>query len=171
MTREPYGRAKARMWLKLFDDAVHPALRQLSFELLYRPYLARMPRAELESRLARHPSPVRAQRFRSAAGEFADKSAIDEAVTSIRNILIKMAAELRANEWLGGMRYSLADVAMSPLIDRLDHLGMMALLKPYPEVERWSDAVLKRPAMANARSPDAFRLPLILPASHQWQDN
>ena len=67
MPGDPYARAQARTWLKIFDDVVHAALRQASFELLYRPLLAEMPPAELEERLALHPNPVRAQRFRDAA--------------------------------------------------------------------------------------------------------
>src|SRR5436305_10115536 len=33
MSADPFARAKARMWLKFFDDVGHPALRQASFEL------------------------------------------------------------------------------------------------------------------------------------------
>src|SRR3954465_10252963 len=32
---DPYGRARARVWLKHFDEVVHPAVRKASFELLY----------------------------------------------------------------------------------------------------------------------------------------
>ena len=42
MPKDPYLRAQARAWLKVFDELAHPAIRQASFELLYRPLLARM---------------------------------------------------------------------------------------------------------------------------------
>ena len=42
MPADPYARAQARTWLKIFDDVVHGALRQASFELLCRPLLAEM---------------------------------------------------------------------------------------------------------------------------------
>jgi glutathione S-transferase len=58
---EPDGRARPRAWLKYFDDVLHPALRAASFELLYRPLLAALPRAELERRAAAHPVPARAR--------------------------------------------------------------------------------------------------------------
>jgi glutathione S-transferase len=160
MPSDPFARAKARMWLKFFDDVGHQALRQASFELLYRPFLARMPREELEKRLAHHPNPARAERFRAAAAGKADLAVVKEAAVSIRAILTRMDGELRRNAWLGGARYSLADVAMSPLVERLDHLGWMDLLKPYSEVKRWSDAVMARPAVRSSRPPDDYRLPV-----------
>jgi glutathione S-transferase len=168
MPRDPYARAKARTWLKVFDDVAHAALRQVSFELLYRPFLARMPRGELENWLAGHPSPARAQRFRAAAGGATDRAAVKEAAASCRAILARMDGELRQNEWLGGTQYSLADVAMSAFIERLDHLGMMDLLKPYPEAKRWSAAMMGRPAVIAARPPTDYRLPVGLESPLDW---
>ncbi len=165
MPPDPYARARARTWLKVFDDVAHPALRQASFELLYRPLLARMPREELERRLARHPSPAHAQRFRSAAAGAADNAAVKEAAASIRALLARMDGELRRNEWLGGGQYSLADVAMSPFAERLDHLGLMDLSTSYPEAKRWCVAILARPAVIAARAPADYRLPVAVAPS------
>jgi glutathione S-transferase len=159
MPREPYARAQARIWLKIFDDVVHAALRQASFELLYRPLLAKMPPAELDVRLARHPNPTRAQRFRDAAQGPANTAAIQEAVASFRGIIGRLDAVLKANEWLAGAHYSLADVAMSPFVERLDHLGMSNLWEPFPDAKRWGTAMMARPAVAGARAPEKYRLP------------
>jgi glutathione S-transferase len=104
MPPDPYARAQARIWLKLFDDVAHPAIRQASFELLYRPFLARMPAADLELLLARHPDPARAQRFRDAACGAANAAAITDAVLAFRRIIARMDAALKRNEWLAGVR-------------------------------------------------------------------
>jgi glutathione S-transferase len=158
MPGEPYARAQARTWLKTFDDVVHAALRQASFELLYRPLLAKMPPAELEERLARHPNPTRAQRFRDAARGPADTAAIQQAVLSFRGTIGRLDAVLQQHEWLAGAHYSLADVAMSPFVERLDHLGMGDLWKPFPHANRWGAAMMARPAIAGARAPLKYRL-------------
>ena len=121
MPSDPFARAKARMWLKLFDDVGHQALRQASFELLYRPLLARMPPAELAERLTRHPNPVRARRFRNAARAGADVTAIKEAVSSFRAIIGRMDTALQRNQWLAGPDYSLADAAMSAFAERIEN--------------------------------------------------
>jgi glutathione S-transferase len=164
MPPDPYARAQARTWLKMFDEVAHPAIRQASFELLYRPRLARIPPAELEARLARHPDQKRAQRFRDAARGAADIAAIKEAVLVFRRLIARMDAALEGNEWLAGAQYSLADVAMTPFVERLENLGMAELSEPFPRARRWSAAVLARPSTAGARAPLDDRLPVRLPA-------
>ena len=68
------------------------------------------------------------------------------------------------DEWLAGAHYSLADVAMAPFVERLEHLGMADLSEPFPRARRWSAAVMARPATASARAPLDHRLPVHLPA-------
>jgi glutathione S-transferase len=160
MPQDPYSRAQARVWLKIFDDVAHPAIRQASFELLYRPLLAAMPPAELAARLARHPNPARAQRFREAACGDADATAIKAAMDSFRAILGRMDVALQRNEWLAGADYSLADAAMSSLLDRLDNLGMGELSQAFPHTKDWGAAIMVRPAFAASRAPLEFRLPV-----------
>lgn len=160
MPRDPYLRARARIWLKFFDDVAHHPLRQISFELMYRPILARMPEAELQEHLSRHPNPVRAARFRAAARGEANIAAVDDAMESIRAIIARLDRALERDPWLAGAEYSLADVAMSPFVERLDHLGLMTLLEPFPRVAEWGKAVMARPAVVDARPPLEYRLPV-----------
>jgi glutathione S-transferase len=164
MPRNPYARAQARTWLKVFDEVVHPPIRRASFELLYRPLLALMPPAELEARLAGHPNPTRAQGFREAARGAADIAAIKDAVRVFRRIIARVDAALEHDEWLAGAHYSLADVAMAPFVERLEHLGMTGLWEPFPRASRWSAAMMARPAIVGARAPLDHRLPVHLPA-------
>jgi len=163
MPLESYARAQARTWLKFFDEVAHPAIRQASFELLYRPHLALTPPAELETRLAHHPDQKRAQRFRDAARGLPDLAAIREAVLVFRRIFARMEAALERNEWLAGPHYSLADVGMAPFVERIENLGMADLSEQYPRVRKWSAAVMARPATSGARAPVDQRLPAHLP--------
>jgi len=160
MPQDPYARAQARIWLKMFDELAHPAIRQASFELLYRPLLAQMAPAELEARLARHPDPARARRFRDARGSGADPATIKAAVASFRAIIARLDAALERNEWLAGGDYSLADVTMSPFVERLDNLGMGQLWDSFANAKKWGAALMSRPAIAAARAPLEYRLPI-----------
>jgi glutathione S-transferase len=160
MPQEPYARAQARTWLKVFDDVVHPAIRQASFELLYRPLLAQMPPDEREARLACHPDPARAKRFRDAARGTADTTTIRDAALAFRKILARMDAVLEHNDWLAGANYSLADIAMAPFAERLGNLGITDLLEPFPHAMRWNIALLARPAVKSACAPPDYRLPV-----------
>ena len=75
-----------------------------------------------------------------------------------------MDAALKQNEWLAGAHYSLADVAMSPFVERLDHLGMGDLWEPFPHAKRWGTAMMARPAINGARAPLEYHLPVHYPA-------
>jgi len=164
MPPNPYERAQARIWLKLFDEVAHPAIRRASFELLYRPLLALMPLAELEARLAYHPDPIRAQRFRHAAHSAADLAAIKEAVFVFRRLVARIDDALEGSEWLAGGHYSLADIAMAPFIERLENLGMTDLLEASPDARSWSSAIMARATIGSACAPRDHRLSVHEPA-------
>jgi glutathione S-transferase len=146
MPTDPLDRARARAWLKYFDDVLHPALRALSFERLYRPLLASLPRDELERRLASHPDPKRAQSYRQPAGQAPDTTPLTKAVGRIEAAL--------EHEWLAGEAFGMADVALAPFVERLEHLGMSGILSP---VKDWSARILARPSVQAARAPEEFR--------------
>ena len=53
--------------------------------------------------------------------------------------------------WLMGEQYGLADIAVVPLIDRVEDLGLEALwLEKYPRVDDWLKRMQARPAYGKA---------------------
>lgn len=148
---EPYGRARARAWLKYFDDVLHPALRAASFELLYRPLLATLPRAEIERQVAAHPDPARARAFLERAPR-----KLDDPIAVFEAAIGKVGREL-AGDWLAGPTFGLADAALAPFVERLEHLGFARLWAPQPAVRSWSERLLARRSVLAARAPAEFR--------------
>jgi glutathione S-transferase len=146
---DPYARARARAWLKYFDDVLHPALRALSFERLYRPLLAALPREELERRLAAHPNPTRARAFLEPAAAAADLDPFRKAIARIDDAL--------QDEWLTGARFGLADVAMAPFAERLWHLGLAELWAGHSKAWEWISRLLVRRSVVAAQAPPQFR--------------
>jgi glutathione S-transferase len=138
------GRAKARTWLKIFDDVAHPAIRKASFELLYKPLI------KIRD-LPPHPDPERARAFR----EPPNPAAVGEAITVFESLIARMEASL-GTEWLAGDAFSLADAAMAPFVERLEHLEL-DLLKG--RAKAWAQRVLARPSVIAAKAPAAFRFP------------
>ncbi len=155
---DPQGRAQARTWLKHFDDVAHPALRKASFELLYRPILQRMPRAELATRLKAHPDPQRAQRFLEAASGELNQGAVAEARTSFAGTLQRIDLALQDKAWLGGESFGLADAAMAPMVERLENICMDSLFRFSARLSEWSTRILSRPSVMRSRAPDRYRL-------------
>jgi glutathione S-transferase len=159
MPADPAGRAQARAWLKYFDDAVHPEVRRASFALLYTPLLRSLAPAELEARLASHPQPQRAQAFRDAALGKIDRGALRAALDAFARILARIDAALGEGPWLAGEDFGMADVAMAPFAERLEHLGLSRLCAPYPRALGWLRRVLERPSVVRAAAPAEFRFP------------
>jgi glutathione S-transferase len=151
MPADAYGRARARGWLKYFDDVLHPALRAVSFDLLYRPLLAALPREEREARLAAHPDPARVREYLEPPHEPSDEhvKVFEQAIASIERSL--------EGEWLSGEQFGLADVAIAPFVERLEHLGFSRLWRQHPKTQDWSERLLGRPSVIAARAPASAR--------------
>jgi len=146
---DPHGRALARAWLKYFDDVLHPALRAASFERLYRPLLAALPREDLERRLAAHPNPSRARAFLEA-----DPAPVD--LVPFTRAIERVDGALRG-DWLTGERFGLADVALAPFAERLAHLGLDHLWAGHRKVAQWIERLLARASVRSAQAPREFR--------------
>ena len=59
-------------------------------------------------------------------------------------MLIDMEYSLASNEWLVGDDYPLADIAITPLIERIHELECGGLLFKYPLVRDWYERVQTR---------------------------
>jgi glutathione S-transferase len=66
--------------------------------------------------------------------------------------LHKMEQALESSDWLVGARFSMADIAMAPYVNRLAALAMAGLWQRerLPRVERWFERVRSRPTFAPA---------------------
>ena len=155
---DPHGRAQARTWLKYFDDTVHPVLRRLSFERMYRGALSRLPPAELEARLRAHPDPARSAAFLKAATSSRPDSAVVAAATAeCASIAARIEAALPSAPWLSGAEFGMADVALAPFVERFDTLGMNDLWRSAAAKE-WTARLLARDSVAGSRTPAEHRL-------------
>jgi glutathione S-transferase len=68
--------------------------------------------------------------------------------------------QARSRAWLAGDSFSLADVAMAPFAERLEHLGLGKLWDGYEAAQEWLRRVLARPSILAARAPQQHRFAL-----------
>ena len=157
---DPVGRAQARFWVKFEDDVLHPVIRPASFQLLMAPLLAKLSDGELDALVARHPNKARGEQFRAAARGGFDAAAVTSAKTAMSAALDKLEKRLVEAPFLGGLAYSLADVAAAPFIDRLEEMQMAGLWANRPVVAAWIARVKARPAYRTAipRTNQRFQL-------------
>lgn len=155
---DPFLRARMRVWVKYEDDTVHPAVRQASFHLMVKQRMQGLSAREIETLVATHPRPEAARQYVSLAGQEIDYHAVAAAVRQFKVIIERMDGALAQHQWLACNEFTLADAAMAPLIDRVEHLGLHALLTR-ERVADWVRRVKERPAYQQALTPAEHRLP------------
>lgn len=153
------ARAAMRRWAKIHDEAAHPALRDASFQLLYKPYLARMPHDQLVDRLRHHPRPERRAKFLIGARADIDWTVIEASLRACRAIAQRIDQAIAGGPWLAGEAFTLADIAMAPFAERIGNLGMEFLWDDLPRGQAWALRLLARGSVAGARPPERYQLP------------
>ncbi len=82
----------------------------------------------------------------------ADPKAQDKARAQIRDHLAQLAPILTKNKYMLGEEFSMLDVAIAPLLWRLDHYGI-ELPKSAAPVQKYAERVFSRPAFIEALTP------------------
>jgi glutathione S-transferase len=144
--RDPQTLAAMRAWLAFVDQVPTPAVRYPSFQYggLIRKFQAMSPE-EFDASIARRPLKSRFYRRMGQAG-FPQED-IDDALDDMRKTVSRMESMLAAGgPWLMGEQYTLADICVAPLIDRIENLGYSGLWQDLPRVTDWLHRIKARPA-------------------------
>ncbi len=155
----PYDRARMRVWAKYEDDHLHHAVRPATFQLMIKLRLKRMSKEELDALVRSHPKPERAHAYREWATGEVDMEAVQRSRDMLSEAIQRMDDALSGGTWLAGEIFSLADCAVAPFIDRIEHLRFTDLWQDFPRVVDWVERVKARASYAKASPPDEFRLP------------
>jgi glutathione S-transferase len=171
----PLERARVRVWTKAVDEELHPACSAITYIASHRHTILRNGAGSFEqflARGAREGTAARALKWQwiklglEAPGA-ADKIRLYDAY------LNKMEETLRASDWLVGARFSMADIAMTPYVNRLAALAMEGLWERgrLPHVERWFERVRARPTFRPAFIdwvPDALAREMRANGERSW---
>jgi len=122
----PLERARVRVWTKAVDEDLHPACSAITYVVSHRHTILRSGVGSFEDFVARGAGDGMAARTLKwqwiqlglEAPGAADKIRLYDAY------LHKMEQALADSEWLVGGRFSMADVAMAPYVNRLAALAM-----------------------------------------------
>lgn len=145
---KPESIAKMRLWMKQLDDGVHAATGAVSMCIAFRrQFLARKPE-ELRAWLDNMVDPARRERSRAAIEEGMDAPHFAPAVRRFVKLLDEFEEALTQTAWLAGEDYSLADIAYSPYMLRLDHLGFSDLIMSRPKVAEWQSRLFAKRSYA-----------------------
>ena len=150
---DAFARASIRWWSHHEDTVVHPAIRPPTFNLYIKPILAGMSPEALESRISSHPQPERAAAYRAAVLAPFDGSAVRSAIRSLDRTISRIDAAVAERDWLVGNVFSLADIAMAAMVERLEMLALDGLWQRYPMARAWANRIAERPSFLIARQP------------------
>ena len=147
---DAYGRACMRFWIKQLDEDVHDASAAiLSFGIAFRhQYLER---GELGARMLEQiPNIFKRERRRDVIEKGTQSNHFIIAVERMVQLLDQMEAALRESRWLVSDHYTLADVAFTPYLARLEHLNILGMVGDRRHVADWYTRCKERPSFYEA---------------------
>ena len=151
MPGDPYARAIARLWMKKVDDYLHAACSAITFATANRKVLLRKSPAELAAHLASVPDPAYRERQRLSIEQGLAAPHVAQAVRNFDKYIGEMETALARQPYLAGERYSLAEAAATPYINRAAMLGMDRLWhERRPHVTDWLARIRARPSFDEA---------------------
>jgi glutathione S-transferase len=151
----PAARAEMRVWTKAVDENLHPACAEITFSSCHRYIIRRLPEDKFQEFLNSTPpvsvTPGWHQRKKDIVLNGFNAPGLGQTFRLYDSYLGKMEKALAAQPWLTGETFSLADIAMTPYVNRLDMLGMTAMWeRTRPRVTEWFNRIKARPAFKPA---------------------
>ncbi|MDE0539878.1 MAG: glutathione S-transferase family protein [Rhodospirillales bacterium] len=145
---DAYGRAQMRIWLDRTEHVVHRNVNMISFNRRFLPRLAEKSDAEKEAVINRMPNLEKRREMlrRLRAGVSVDDEAQAEA--ALAGVMDMMEVQLGQTPWLAGEEFSLADICITPFIERFGANGLTALIdwRSRPAVGDWWRRIQSRPS-------------------------
>lgn len=152
--RAPRERAQVRIWTKAVDEELHPACSAITYSVSHRHTILREGVQSFDQFLARGAHEGRAARTLKWQWiqQGLEAPGVMDKIRLYVAYLEKMERALGESEWLVGERFSMADIAMTPYVNRLAALSLDALWVDgrLPRVEEWFARVRQRPTFGPA---------------------
>ena len=150
----PVLRAAARLWTKAVDEDLHPACSAITYVVSHRHTILRNGAQKFEDFLKAPSSEsleARKLKFQWIERGLAAPGAADK-IRLYDRYLHKMEDALAQGDWLVGPRFSIADIALAPYVNRLAMLEMRGLWENgrLPRLEAWFARIAARPAFRSA---------------------
>jgi len=146
---DPAARARMRAWMRYIEEVPTVAVRYPSFNMAF---LNRYDGLDDKGFLDQQADvrPLRREFFRTMSRHGFDDSEIEAALENTRKTVERMAAALDNTAWLAGDSFSLADIVMAPLIDRMDDLGFAGIWADLGTVKDWFARIKARKSFGQA---------------------
>ncbi len=148
-------RAKMRLWTKSVDEELHPACAEITFASCHRHIVERLGSDGVNKFLESTPPQSVTSKWHNRKKEIVlqgfDAPDIARPFRLYDRYLQQMEDALETTQWLAGDTFSLADVGMTPYLNRLDMLGMLSeWTRRRPRLSDWFERVKARPTFKSS---------------------
>ena len=146
-------RAGMRAWMRYLEEVPTAAVRVPSFNMGFLPRFEGLDRKRFEAEQS-DIRPVRKQFYRRMGPSGFKKEDVETSLEQLTNTCARMDKALANGPWLIGAQYSLADIIVAPLIDRMADLGFSNIwTSQFPRVTDWYARMQARPAFQKTFYP------------------
>lgn len=138
--------ARMRSLMRYIDDVPTPAVRVPSYNLAFLPHFQAM--SEEEFVALANSKPLRKEFMLTMGRTGFPEKEMNAALDRLTRAVHRMADVLAESggPWLMGAHLTLADIAIMPVIVRMDDIGLAETWDGIPAVARWFDAIQAHPA-------------------------
>jgi glutathione S-transferase len=153
MPAQALDKARLRAWMHYIDEVPTAFIRYATLHVPLRAARRTDPKAFAQSGERR---PLRRFLFRQVGESGFSDDAMLAAFDGLRQTVQRVDAAVAARgPWIMGADFSLADILLTPTIDRMEDLGMSEMWTDLPGFGAWWARLKKRPAFAATYSPGA----------------
>ena len=144
--KDPIKRAAMRSWMRFIEEVPTPAVRVPSFNMAFLPRFKGLSKNQFYNQQS-DIRPLRKDFYRRMGPDGFNKLDVESAVEKIYTTAKRMNRSLEFGPWLIGESYSIADIILTPLIDRMDDLGFADIWNnEFPNVSDWFQRIRARPS-------------------------
>ena len=147
---DPIKKDEMRSWMQFIEKVPTPAVRVPSFNMAF---LSRFKGLSL-SQFHDQQSDIRPSRkefYRRIGRKGFDSEDFESAIEKLQTTTKRMDQSLKKGPWLIGRSYSIADIILVPLLDRMDDLGFTRIWShDCPNVVNWFKRIRSRLAFQQA---------------------
>ena len=145
---QPIGVARMRSLMRFIDEVPTPAVRIPSYNLAFLPHFQAM--SEHEFAALAESKPLRKEFLLKMGRTGFPQEDMDQALDRLDRGLRRMREVLRdsGGPWLMGGHITLADIAIMPVIVRMDDIALGRMWDDKPEIARWFEHIHDEPAFA-----------------------
>lgn len=152
---DPGERAAMRSWMRFIDEVPTPAVRVPSYNMAFRRHFVGM--SEEAFVALAESKPLRRDFLLAMGREGFSEDEMNKALGRLNRAVLRMAEALEpGGPWLLGARLTLADIAILPVIIRMEDLGLGHIWADAPRVAEWLRRIKLRPAFEKTFYPGAL---------------